>query len=529
MFEGSGREPSIDRALRLAPGAGPFFFVFFASVALSQDRPLFTAEANLQSIAVEVTDHHGDDVRGLTAADFTLLEDGQPQNISFFGAEEQPISLAVLVDSSASMESGDKLERVRETLPPLLRGNLPGDEIYFGQFTDRVFPLQTLTGQQRLHTPIQEVNSLEGTAFYDALASALCTLRGARNLRQAVVAITDGADQHSRLTLDQLIQTARSSRPQIFTIGYFDDREAGIFRNSGKVVTLVNSHDIDNPLKAFERISKETGAESFLPADERDLKKALARILGVLRAQYTLAYYTGRPGAFRRIEVKVNRSGAVVSTRRAVGSETGDDGLAHFSATGCEVSPSRHPYPWEPHLSKTPDGLTIYRDDFSDPRSGWPTHPGFRYAEGAYEISVPAIAGNGPSFAGFRASVKIEPQSGEAGLVFRLNERGCYLLLVQWRHMASHLRQETVRYKLVKKFWSGPTYEPIVPWTEFPRLVGQQIPTAVECVGNRITVRIDGIQAIRVTDDAFPDGQAGMAVSGFGCALFRDFQVERLK
>jgi hypothetical protein len=177
----------------------------------------------------------------------------------------------------------------------------------------------------------------------------------------------------------------------------------------------------------------------------------------------------------------------------------------------------------------TPDGLTIYRDDFSDPRSGWPTHPGFRYVAGAYEITDSAIATNGPSFKDFRASVKIEPQSGDAGLVFRLNEGGCYLLLVQRRSMARHLRQGSVRYTLVKKFWSGPAYGQIVPWTEFPRLVGQRIPTAVECAGNGITVRIDGIQAISVTDDAFPDGQAGMAVSGFGRALFRDFRVEKLK
>jgi uncharacterized protein with von Willebrand factor type A (vWA) domain len=79
------------------------------------------------------------------------------------------------------------------------------------------------------------VDSRAGTAFCDALSTAQCTLRGARNLRQAVVVITDGADEHSRLTLDRLIRTAQASRPQIFTIGFFDEREADIFHNSGKV------------------------------------------------------------------------------------------------------------------------------------------------------------------------------------------------------------------------------------------------------------------------------------------------------
>jgi hypothetical protein len=79
-----------------------------------------------------------------------------------------------------------------------MRGNLPGDEIYFAQFTDHVFPVQPLTGEERLNPPFREVESRGGTAFYDAVATTLCTMRAARNLRQAVVVITDGADQHSR-------------------------------------------------------------------------------------------------------------------------------------------------------------------------------------------------------------------------------------------------------------------------------------------------------------------------------------------
>jgi hypothetical protein len=417
------------------------------------------------------------------------------------------------------------------------------------------------------------LESRAGTAFYDAVATALCTLRGSRNLRQAVVVITDGADQHSRLTLDLLIRTAQASRPQIFTIGFFDDREADIFRNSGKAVTLVNSHDIDNPLKAFERISKETGAESFFPSNQRDLEKVLARILGILRAQYTLAYHTERPSAFRRIQVKVNRSGRIVSARRAVGSEAGASGVAHFSTTSCEVSASEHPYPWEPHITKTPGGLTTYHDDFSDPRSGWPIHPGLRYAAGAYEISIspPAksmmssgrgmtsasvesmgtrapgeIAAYGPWLTDFRASVKIEPpvEGGDGGLIFRLNEKGYYLLLLQRGKGASDTvgfdpGHHAIAYKLVKKFWGGTAEEPIVPWTPFrlspseatvkPGPVSLGITAAVECTGNRITVRIEGIQAISLTDDALTDGQVGMAFFGRGRAIFHDLQVEELK
>jgi VWFA-related protein len=572
VFSARGQEFSARGPRRRTRAADALVVLTLVPLALSQERATFTAEADLQSIAVEVTDRQGRDIRGLTAADFTLLEDGRPQKISFFGAGEQPISVTVLIDSSASMRSGNKLDRVRRILPPLLHGNLPTDEIYFAQFTDRVFPIKPLAGDERLRPPFRPVDRRAGTAFYDALRTAVCTLRTARNLRQAVVVITDGADQHSRLTLDELIRTAQASRPQIFIIGLFDAREADIFRNSGKVVTLVNSRDIDNPLKAFERISKETGAEAFFPANQRDLENAVTRILGILRAQYTLAYQTERPNEYRRIQVRVNRAGARVSARRAVGAEAADGGTAHFSAEGCEVSKAAHPYPWESHVIQTTGGLAMYRDDLSDPKSGWPMHQGLRYAGGGYEIPVASlapqarsagagmmaesveaggrvpgeIAAYGPWFSDFRASVKIEPHperngEGDGGLIFRLNARGYYLLLLQRGKGASDtlvrdVDGRAIAYKLVKRFWDGPAEETIVPWTPFrpsptetsfkPGPVSPWVTAAVECAGSHIAVRIDGIQAIDFTDDAFADGQIGMAFFGHGRALFRDLEVQ---
>jgi Ca-activated chloride channel homolog len=554
----------IPNPLALTVAAGPLLAIIFAPVSLAQDRPVFTAEANLQSIAVEVTDRQGRAIRGLTAGDFTLLEDGHPQKIAFFGAEEQPVSLSVLVDSSTSMRSGHKLEQVSEILPLLLRANLPGDEIYFAQFTDRVFPIRPLTEEERLHPPIRDVDSRAGTAFYDALATALCTLRGARNLRQAVAVITDGADQHSRLILDQVIHAAQSARPQIFTIGFFDKHEADIFGISGKMVTLVTSHEIDNPLRAFERISKESGAEAFFPASQRDLQRAVERILGISHAQYTLAYHTARPGALRRIQVRVNRPGMVVASRRTVGSETGDGGTPHFSTTSCEVSAKDHPYPWESHVTHTADGLTHYRDDFSDAHSGWPAHDEFRYAGAAYEISIAPpersariappfgkldlrvpgeVAAYGPWFTDFEASVEIEPPedgNGDGGLIFRVNERGYYLLLLQRGKGASEVGgSHPIAYTLTKRLWSEPFMQPITGWNPLrtsPREtiiksgpVSPFVTASVKCAGNRITVRIDGIDAISVTDDTFRDGQVGVGFFGAGHALFRNLEVQGIE
>lgn len=536
-------------------------FLVCTSLGVAQSpTPVFKADANLQSIAVQVTDKQGRDVRGLLAADFTILEDGHPQKIAFFGAENQPISLVVLLDSSSSMEYSEKLARARALLSPLLHGNLPADEIILAPFTDRVGTFQRLSADQRMHPPAVNVASMGGgTALYDALATALCHLRSAANVRQAVVVITDGSDQHSRLKLEQLIHLAQSSRPQVFMIGFFDRSDYDSYRKSGKTVTLVSGHEIDNPLRVFDRIAKETGTESFFPASERDLQKVIGRILGILEGQYTLAYYPQDVSKYRRIQVKVRRGGLNVAARHSVGSEGGEGESVHFSGTSCEVSPKEHPYPWERHVTESATHTMIYQDNFSDPQSGWPNRTGSRYAQGTYELSksdssTPSgavssidmtgttvtagradqggqadgvVAAYGPWWENFRASLSLEGGGSAArGMVFRLNDEGCYALLLSGTGKVTELS-----FKLVKRDFGSQGETPILPWTPVSAAVpraGTDSRITVECRRERITILINGVQVASTRDTSFAGGYVGMAQYGSGHTFFRDLTVESL-
>jgi Ca-activated chloride channel family protein len=533
-----------------------------ALLALSQSPvPVFKADTNLQSVAVQVTDRRGNGVRGLTASDFTVLEDGQPQKIAFFGAEDQPISLAILLDSSSSMESSRKLERAREFLGPLIRGNVPEDEIFLVPFTDRVGPFASLTSEQRLNPPlIRGVVARGGTALYDALATALCHLRTARNVKQAVVVITDGSDQNSRLRMEQLIQLTQASQPQIFMIGFWGREESDYYRQSEHTVTLVSGHEIDNPLDVFSRIAKKSGAESFFPSSERELKQVLEQILGILRAQYTLAYYPENIDKLRRIEVRVRRGGVTVRARREAGSEDPGGQPVHFDASSCEISRLDHPYPWEPLVTHDSPGTIRYQEDFSDPRTGWPSRPGSRYASGAYEmyrklqpistsqqlnwVDNGTIAAYGPWWGDFRATILVDDQGSDQegeGMVFRLNDRGYYALLV------TNNSNKHCSFKLLKKNWPDSFSLPlvphrehvIIPWTgctpanehdeaELRRQTTEKKIT-VECKGEQITIWLDDIQKVRIQDDSFSEGYVGMAQFGYGRALFRNLQVQTLQ
>jgi Ca-activated chloride channel family protein len=555
---------------RARPRIRPVYFLLCASLDLAQSQaPLFRTDVNLQSIAVQVTDKEGRDVRGLSAADFTILEDGHAQKISFFAAEDQPISLVVLLDSSRSMESSRKLAGARTLLRPLLRGNRPEDEVFLAPFTDRVGAFQQITADQRVNPPAAGPLSLGGggTALYDAIATGLCHLRTAVNVRQAVVVITDGADQHSRLRLEQLIHLAQSSKPQIFMIGFFDQSEYSSYRGSAKTITLISGHEIDNPLDVFERIAKETGAESFFPSSERDLQKVIDHILGILQAQYTLAYYPLDTGKFRRIQVKVNRVGVNVAARRSVGCEGTDEVPVHFSATSCEVSPTEHPYPWEPHVTEGPAHTTIYQDDFSDPRSGWPNRAGSRYVQGGYELSGAAnarkpsssdgartrgavpptnqavpqsgpggtgeglFAAYGPVWQNFRASVSIEGSRRAAGgMVFRLSYEGCYVLLLQGAE-----KGKGISLKLMKRNFPSDWEEPLIPWTHVTgpalaalRPAGRENRITIECNRFEIKILLNGVPVTEIDDSSFADGYVGLAHYGNGRTLFRDLRVEGL-
>lgn len=513
------------RCLVLSAGLWP-------QVSLPQ-APDFRASTNLQSIAVRVVDRKGNSVSGLTADDFTLLEDGHVQKISFFGAQHQPASVAILLDSSRSMDFGGKFDRARELIGQLIAGQHPDDQILLMPFTDRVGALQQLTSKQRQHPDLIQIprgGIDRGTALYDALASTLCRMRTAEHLSRAVVVLTDGADQHSRLRLAQLIELARSSTPQIFVIGLFNPGELRIFQQGQKTVPLFGQRDIDNPMVVFEGLAKESAAESFFPASEGDLKMALERISEMLQTQYTLSYYPESVDRFRNIEVRVRRRGVRTIARRGVGGSS-LEGPVIFQASACEVSAKDHPYPWEAKTALEPSGRLVYREDFSDSHSGWPDRSEdfpaglssadrkrlmarggykrrFGYVSGGYEIlhrppfgltgagSIldGIVAGYGPTWHNARASVSVQsnwtqpfrreltPPSKDnllsyfefaPGLVFHLNNDGYYALVLAGGALnyARSDSESLKQFKLIRMLFGngGQTeYSELIPWTSIP-------------------------------------------------------------
>jgi Ca-activated chloride channel family protein len=548
-----------------------FLGIGCAASMMAQTPPApIRVKVDLVSVAVRVTDKQGHDIQGLTAEDFTVAEDGQKQKIAFFDREKEPISMTVLVDSSSSMNFGGKTAAAQDMLDRVIGASRPEDEVSLLQFTDHVFGYREVTREQRMLSITTQVEKSTGggTALYDAIASAFCHLGAAKNVRQAIVVITDGADQHSRLKLEELVRIVQASKAQLFMIGFYSLAEYEVYKRREKTVALVTGREIDNPVVVFERLATESGAESFFPTSNKALAQALQEISGILKEQYTLAYYSAANSkSFRRIQVKVNRGGVTIRARHGVSSMSAADESAQFEGSTCEVSAQQHPFPYETRLKQS-GASQVYQEDFSDPHSGWPNRPGLRYTAKGYELSLDdathrdnqilvnsgplgaaVLAAYGPWWSEYHASLEVDggwvkmhapntvrqPKRDEvlygssAGMAFRVDETGYYAFLLSTTTQS--YEENALSYKLVKKTYGSNAEVQVVPWTPLAekqvrlKFLGG-IKLSVECVEEQIRLFIEEQEVGRVPDAGCSYGYVGLVSFGNGRGLFRNLVVK---
>jgi Ca-activated chloride channel family protein len=283
--------------------------IAIALLLLGAQEPL-RVKVSLVTVGVRVTDWLGRDVRGLNVQNFSVFDDGVGQKIVFFSSEEQPLTLGILLDRSDSMSYNEKLQRAKEAARTLVTSAHRGSEYFYVTFDDGVkLEADLTTDQHRIETAIDTTPLGGGTALYDAVLEGLDLSRRARQPRQAIVVISDGADQNSTHTLQEVIRSVREAELQIYTIGYFSREEETLFRRSGAKLTLIDGRIVDNPQYALQRLAKDSGGESFFPRSDRELAQAVDKIVDDLRTQYTVAFYpqsADRDNQYHRLSVAVH-------------------------------------------------------------------------------------------------------------------------------------------------------------------------------------------------------------------------------
>ena len=248
-------------------------------------------------LVATVRNHKGTPVSGLGKDDFQVFEDGTPQQITFYSHEDIPVTVGLVVDNSGSMRP-KRAEIVAAALAFAHSSN-PLDQMFVVNFNEHVsFGLPTdmpFTDQPaQLQVALSRIKSDGQTALYDAVAAALDHLKKGNRDKKVLIVASDGGDNSSQLTLDQVMAMARQSDAIIYTINiYVED-------------------DPDRNPHALRQLSKATGGETFLVQELPQVVPICERIAREIRSQYTLAYRsTNRKldGRYRAIQVKGREAG----------------------------------------------------------------------------------------------------------------------------------------------------------------------------------------------------------------------------
>ena len=241
-------------------------------------------------------------VADLKKEDFTIYEDKIQQEITYFGRDDVPSTVGVVIDSSGSMR--DKFDLVNEATRLFLSKNNPENELFFVAFKGEVRLEQDFTRDvEDIYDALDNVIISGGTALYDAIYLAVDKVRQGNEPKKSVIVFTDGEDKDSYYSHEELIEKVEESDVQLYIVAFLDSDLSkgggffGVFKSEREKIQ-----------QQIRDIPQSTGGEAFFPDEISQLNEVFHSIAYELRNQYRLAYVTSNPtrdGSWRRTDVVV--------------------------------------------------------------------------------------------------------------------------------------------------------------------------------------------------------------------------------
>jgi Ca-activated chloride channel family protein len=282
-----------------------------APPAPTQQPPTFTTGVELVSLNVTVAEGNRY-VTDLEQADFQVFEDGVKQEVTYFSKSNLPIALALLIDTSASMDA--RLPTAQEAAIGFARRLRPQDLASVVDFDSRVNILQPFTNTTSdLEQAIRRTGAGGSTAMYNAVYYALKDLKRvvASNVedirRQAIVVLSDGEDTSSLMAFEDVLDLAKRSETAIYSIGLRATDGGSSSTRGFKEAEFV-----------LRQLAQETGGRAFFPTEIGQLASIYGQISDELSSQYAVGYSSRnakRDGAWRRIVVRVGRPNVTARTK----------------------------------------------------------------------------------------------------------------------------------------------------------------------------------------------------------------------
>jgi Ca-activated chloride channel homolog len=260
-------------------------------------------------VTVTIVDQHGRYVTGLQKNDFNLYIDGQQRPIQFFRQDlNTPVSVGILVDTSGSMEP--KLAQARAAITEFVNDLNPHDDVFLFAFSSQPFLLQPFTtDHQAIIGRLSLLYAQGETAIFDTIIDGLLMVRHGRWDKKALLVVTDGQDNASEQSLQQVISYARTMGVLIYSIGIGNSNvDSGSIGFGPLGLGLIAQDAVD--ARTLETLSSETGAKTFLLrtiGDGQAMREDCASISRELREQYTLGFVASDPGrgGYRNLRVDV--------------------------------------------------------------------------------------------------------------------------------------------------------------------------------------------------------------------------------
>lgn len=256
---------------------------------------MYILHANVDEVLLNcaVMDAKGQPVLDLSRDDFRVWEDGVPQTVNAAQYLDLPVSLGILIDDSGSMR--DKRAIVNAAAYHLLNASNPANEAFVVNFADRPYLDQGFTTDRvALSRGMSRFDPAGMTALYDAVAASAGELaKYGKNRKQVLLIITDGADNASRLNLEEAIRRVQGlAGPVVYSIGLLFDDEP---------------QESEQARNDLERLSQETGGMAYFARSMGDVYSIAAEVAKDIREQYVVDYHSSKPftlGGYRSVRVE---------------------------------------------------------------------------------------------------------------------------------------------------------------------------------------------------------------------------------
>jgi Ca-activated chloride channel family protein len=248
-----------------------------------RDRANLRLDVTMVIVPVTVTDAADRPLIDLPRERFRIFEDNIEQKISSFGAEDGPVSVGFVIDASSSMKG--RMPASILAIQEFLKDTTPGDEFSLVRFSDQPDLVTAFTQDpNEILSALSRVQSAGWTALNDAICFGMQRMKTARNVRRALVVLTDGGDNNSRYSEWEVRNLARESDVRVYSIGI-----------------------LENP-RLLDHLAADTGGRTFPVHKLDELPEVAARLSRDLRSQYLIGYSSSNEqndGKYRRVRVEL--------------------------------------------------------------------------------------------------------------------------------------------------------------------------------------------------------------------------------